>query len=85
MAKMQYTVEKAKEIKASEWAKVDRERATVLYKEVQLIRETLIDMAKLQFETDLLLREISIQLKKSNKTLAAILSARETHEAGGVH
>jgi hypothetical protein len=84
MAKMEYTEHEAKEIERDEWSKVDRERAKVLFKEVQLIRETVIDMEKVQAETVVVLREISTQLKKTNKTLAAILSARST-EVDGVH
>ena len=83
MAKMEYkTAEEAKEIEAAAWSSVDRERAKLLYKEVQLIRET---VAKLQSETIVVLREISAQLKTTNKNLTAILSANEKDEADAVH
>jgi len=86
LAKMEWkTDEEAKEIEAAEWSKVDRDRAKLLLKEVQFIRETVTEMAKLQSDAVVVLRELSAQLKTTNRNLTAILSANEKDDAGGVH
>jgi hypothetical protein len=85
MAKMEYTEHEPKEIERDEWSKVDREGAKLLLKEVQFIRETVTEMAKLQSDAVVVLRELSAQLETTNRNLTAILSANEKDDAGGVH
>jgi hypothetical protein len=85
MAKMEYTEHEAKEIEAAEWSKVDRDRAKLLFKEVQLIRETVLRIMEFQGQTATVYLEISNQLTEANQLLAAILSAVQIKTEDGSH
>lgn len=85
MARMEYTEHEAKEIEKEEWSKVDRERAKLLYGEVQSIGATVLRIMEFQGQTATAFLEISHQLTEANQLLAAILSAVQIKTEDGSH
>jgi hypothetical protein len=75
----------AKELEAARQYQAEMAQASLLRNHLKSLSTNVSIIAQSQERTEAMLREILSQMKKTNKTLTAILSATAPDEVGGVH
>ena len=75
----------AKELEAAKQYVAEMAQASLLRNHLKSLSTNVSIIAQSQERTEAVPREILSQMKKTNKTLTAILSATAPDEVGGVH